>query len=74
MWEVLKTRDFDEGICTASRVFCQVHGDKKRSLIKFLSRFYSQQSFHGQRVVATALLGEFVNHCADDSLLLKVRH
>lgn len=49
----------------------QCMGDMKRNLIKFLSRFYSPQSFYGQRVVATALLAEFVNHSSDDCPLLK---
>jgi len=40
-------------------------------LLKFLAKFYSGQSAHGQRVVATTILSEFVNHSADDSALLK---
>lgn len=71
VWERMKGKEYDDAITDAAAVFCEVNADKKRSMLKFLARFFSQQSYVGQRVVATAILAEFVNHSADDDALLK---
>jgi len=71
IWETLKKAKYDDGVTKLTAVFCQEHQKAKRALLKFLSNFYSQQSFTGQRIVATTMLAEFVNHSADDGLLLK---
>lgn len=67
----MTTASYDDATTKATRIFCGLHGDKKRSLLKFLAKFYSQQSYNGQRVVATSLLAEFVNHSGEDLPLLK---
>ena len=62
VWEGMEGNEYDDAMTKTCAIFCGVHGDKKRSMLKFLAKFFSQQSYTGQRVVATALLAEFVNH------------
>jgi hypothetical protein len=71
VWDKMKTEEYDDAITEAACIFCEFNPDKKRAMLKFLARFFSQQSYTGQRVVATAILAEFVTHSGDDDALLK---
>ncbi len=55
----------------SARIISTIHPTHKRPLLSFLAKFYSQQSYVGQRTVATAMLAEFVNHSSEDQMLLK---
>lgn len=67
----LETKTYDDAVTIVTRVVCTVHPDKKRHLLSFLSKFYSQQSYVGQRIVATSMLAQFVVHSKDDDALLR---
>ena len=71
VWPVLEGASYDDGMTTFTRCFSEIHPNRKRSLLQFLGKFYSQQSYTGQRIVATAMLAEFVNHASDDVALLR---
>lgn len=71
VWPMLEGKNYDDGITIVTRCFSEVHSDRKRDLLTFLSKFYSQQSYTGQRIVATAMLAEFVNHSQNDDVLLR---
>lgn len=71
VWPVLEKSSYDDGMTTVTRAFSEVHPDRKRAVLQYLARFFSQQSYTGQRIVATAMLAEFVNHSSDDVTLLR---
>lgn len=71
VWKQLEGNDYDDGITEVARSFSVAQPDRKRSLLQFLGHFYSQQSYEGQRVCATSMLAEFVNHSGDDAKLLR---
>lgn len=71
VWPVLEGASYDDGMTTFTRCFSELHPGRKRALLQFLGKFYSQQSYTGQRIVATAMLAEFVNHASDDVQLLR---
>jgi hypothetical protein len=71
VWPVLEGKTYDDAVTTVTKLICGVHISRKRELLAFLSKFYSQQSYIGQRVVATAMLAEFVNHSREDAPLLR---
>jgi hypothetical protein len=72
VWKVVLTVNFDDGITLFTRIFSSEHPGRKRSLLQFLGHFFSQQSYEGQRITATAMLAEFVNHSDDDAELLSL--
>ena len=71
VWPLLEGSSYDDGMTCVTRCFCEVHPEKKRVVLQFLSKFYSQQSYTGQRIVATSILSEFVNHSSDDLPFLR---
>ena len=71
VWPVLEAASYDDGMTTFTKAFSEVHPERKRALLQFLGRFYSQQSYTGQRIVATSMLAEFVCHCSEDVVLLR---
>ena len=71
VWPVLESPFYDDGMTTVTRCFSEVHPERKRALLAFLAKFYNNQSYSGQRIVATAMLAEFVNHSSDDVTFLR---
>lgn len=71
VWPMLEGSSYDDGMTIVTRCFSEVHPEKKRALLQFLSKFYNNQSYAGQRVVATAMLAQFVCHAADDVTFLR---
>eukprot|EP00808_Paulinella_micropora_P010521 g49339.t1 len=71
VFALLAKPKYDDAVTELTKLFCQVHPKAKRPLLKFLANFYSQQSFTGQRVVATSMLAQFVMQSGDDLVLLR---
>jgi len=72
VWPALENADsYDEGVTCLIRCFSEEHPDRKRELLEVLAKFFSPQSYTGQRVVATAILAEFVNHSQGDDRFLR---
>jgi hypothetical protein len=71
VWPLLESPAYDDGMTSVTRIFSELHPDRKRALLNFLAKFYSQQSYTGQRIVATAMLAEFVCHSSEDLPLLR---
>ena len=72
LWTKLEGKDFDDGIAEFTDAFCEVVSERsvKVGLIKFLSGFLSQRAYFGQRIAATSVLGQFVNHSKEDAEVL----
>jgi flagellar motor protein MotB len=68
-WETMDSETYDDAITVVTRQVCRHKPGKMGEILTFLSSFYSQQAYVGQRVVATAMLAEFVSHSADDHAL-----
>jgi hypothetical protein len=71
-WAQFASELYDDGITGCTKFFCEIanHSAMKVPVLEFLARFYNQQSHNGQRIVATAMLAEFVNHARDDLQLI----
>jgi hypothetical protein len=65
-WEMLTSVEFDDAITILTKAVCVTYPKAKRKFLEFLAHFYSSQSYYGQRVVATAMLAEFVNQSKED--------
>jgi hypothetical protein len=68
VWDVFEGNNYDDAITQFTRLWCGIHTTKMLGLLRFLARFYSQQSYVGQRVAAVAILAEFVNQTQDANL------
>ena len=65
VWKTLSSSaQYDDGVTLACRALCTHHAELRPALLSFLSKFLSQQSYTGQRIVATAMLAELVTHSA----------
>jgi len=72
VWPVLEQANhYDDGMTTVTRAISEVHPTRKRALLAYLSKYFSQQSYTGQRIVATAMLAEFTNHAGEDLPFLR---
>jgi len=61
-WATLDSATYDDAITVITREICQHKPETMAEFLTFLSNFYSQQSYMGQRIVATTMLAEFVTH------------
>jgi hypothetical protein len=69
VWSKLDSATYDDSVSVITKIVCAETPAVKRALLTFLAPFYSQQAYTGQRVVATAMLAEFVSHSAGESEL-----
>lgn len=67
VWSKLDSATYDDSVSVITKTVCSELPQLKRELLEFLAHFYSQQAYTGQRVVATAMLAEFVSHSAGDA-------
>ncbi len=65
-WTGLDSSNYDDSINVITKAVVEARPEARRPLLDFISHFYSQQAFVGQRVVATTMMAEFVSHSAED--------
>ena len=70
-FRLLATPHYDDSITLICRAVCGHHPGEKPLLLAYLTKFFSQQSYTGQRIVATSVLAELVTHSADGGSLLR---
>ena len=72
VWKGLATPHYDDSITLICRSLCTHHpAELKPAILAYLGKFFSQHSYTGQRIVATAVLAELVTHSADSGPLLR---
>ena len=72
VWKGLASPHYDDAITVVCRSLCSHHPTElKPALLAYLAKFFSQQSYTGQRIVATAMLAELVSHSSDNGALLR---
>ena len=64
VWRRLEGAGYDDGMTLMCRSMCVHHAECKVGLLGYLGKFFSLQSYAGQRIVATSLLAELVTHSA----------
>ena len=62
VWRRLEGGGYDDGMTLMCRSMCVHHAEMKVPLLNYLGKFFSLQSYPGQRIVATSLLAELVTH------------
>ena len=62
VWRRLEGSQYDDGMTLMCRSMCVHHAEQKVGLLAYLGKFFSLQSYPGQRIVATSLLAELVTH------------
>jgi len=68
-WSELDSEHYDDAITHLTKSLCIAKPEYRRGMLDFLNAFYSPQAYVGQRVVATTMLAEFINHASDDKSL-----
>jgi hypothetical protein len=59
----LTTPQYDDSVTLICRALCTYHPPALRpAILAYLGKFFSQQSYTGQRIVATSMLAELVTH------------
>ena len=62
VWRRLEGSGYDDGMTLMCRSMCVHHAELRVALLEYLGKFFSLQSYPGQRIVATSLLAELVTH------------
>ena len=62
VWRRLEGGSYDDGMTVVCRSMCVHHAEQRVALLNYLGKFFSLQSYGGQRIVATSLLAELVTH------------
>ena len=62
VWRRLEGGGYDDGMTLMCRSLCVHHAEMRAPLLEYLAKFFSLQSYPGQRIVATSLLAELVTH------------